>query len=249
LVQGDTGPGAGTPIVPASPVVLSAVPPSGTFPPVKAGAAPKVDVNPSGPAPAEGAALQPESVGSPEDARSLVEVAMVPSPANSELVPSAPTPAFAPAPGQVGPAAVSVGAGLRPPAKSSVVARGIPAPPTAAVPVAMPIALVGDGAPMPSKGRVTPASGVAAAPGVVMPGGLTCATAVPQPNKATPALQPNKVVKAAITDKRIMSAPLVERTWAAASVSTFAKLRRFHRDCGDQPDPSCGSRLRAHINE
>jgi hypothetical protein len=24
-------------------------------------------------------------------------------------------------------------------------------------------------------------------------------------------------------------------------------LRRFHRDCGDQPDPPCGSQLRAHI--
>jgi hypothetical protein len=146
--------------VPASPVVLSAVPPSGMLPPVKAGAVPKVDVSPSGPAPAEGAALQPESVGSPEDAMSLVEVAMVPSPANNELVPSAPTPAIAPAPGQVGPAATSVGAGLRPPAKSSVVARGIPAPPiAAAAPVAMPIALVGDGAPVPPKDGVAPASG------------------------------------------------------------------------------------------
>ncbi len=89
-----------------------------------------------------------------------------------------------------------------------------------------------------------------------MPGRLTCATAALQPNKATPALQPNKataalqpnkIVKAAITDKRIMAASIAERTWAALHVNTFAILRCFHRDCGDQPDPSCGSQLRAHI--
>src|SRR5262249_13058227 len=144
LVQGDAPPGAETPIVPASPVVLSAAAPSGMLPPVKADAVPKVDVSPSGPAPAEAAAPQPESVATPAEARALVEGAMVPLPANSEAVPSAPTPGFAPAPGQVGPVVTSVEAGLRPPAKSSVVPRGIPAPPIgASVPLALPVAPTG----------------------------------------------------------------------------------------------------------
>jgi hypothetical protein len=95
-------PGVEAPIVPARPVVLSAVAPSGTLPPEKAGAAPNVDVSPRGPAPAEGIAPQPESVGSTEDAISLVEVAMVPLPANIEPVPSVSTAGFGPAPGQVG---------------------------------------------------------------------------------------------------------------------------------------------------
>jgi hypothetical protein len=107
----------GAAIVPARPVVLSALAPSGTFPPMKAGAVPKVDVTPSGPAPAEGVAPQPESVGSTEDAISFVEVAMVPLLANIEPVPSVPTPGFGPAPGQVGLGVFrSVGDGLRPPA-------------------------------------------------------------------------------------------------------------------------------------
>lgn len=92
LVQGDKPPGVEAPIVPARPVVLSALAPSGTLPPEKTGAAPNVDVSPRGPAPAEGVATQPESVGSTEDAISLVEVAMVPLPANIEPVPSVPTP-------------------------------------------------------------------------------------------------------------------------------------------------------------
>jgi hypothetical protein len=130
LVQGDKLPGAGNAIIPPRPIVLSAVAPSGTFPPVKASAVPKEDVSPSGPAPAEGAAPQPESVGSTEDAISLAEVDIVPLVANIEPVPSVPTPGIGPAPGQVGLAiAASVGAGLRPPAKSSVVPSGIPAPP------------------------------------------------------------------------------------------------------------------------
>jgi hypothetical protein len=78
LVQGDKLPGAGIAISPPRPVVLSAVAPSGTFPPVKTSAVPKEDVRPRGPAPAEGAAPQPESVGSTEDEISLAEVAMVP---------------------------------------------------------------------------------------------------------------------------------------------------------------------------
>jgi len=117
LVQGDETPGVEAPFVPARPVVLSAVAPSGTLPPEKTGAAPNVDVSPRGPAPAEGVAAQPESVGSTDDAISLVEAAMVPLPANIELVPSVPTPGFGPAPGQVGLGLFrSLGDGLRPPA-------------------------------------------------------------------------------------------------------------------------------------
>jgi hypothetical protein len=113
LVQGDKPPGLEAPIVPARPAVA----PSGTLPPEKARAAPNVDVSPRGPAPAEGVAPQPESVGSTEDAISLVEVAMVPLLANIEPVPSVPTPGFGPAPGQVGLGVLrSLGDGLRPPA-------------------------------------------------------------------------------------------------------------------------------------
>jgi hypothetical protein len=173
LLQGDELPGVASSIAPPSPVVVSPVAPSGMLPPAKAGAVPNVDVTPSGPALAEGAGPQPESVGSPEEAKSLAEVAIVPSAWNIEPVPSAPTPGFGPTPGHVGLVVVtSVGAGLRPPAKSSVVPRGIPAPPTgASVPTA----------PMLFNG------GVAMVSGVPMPGGLTCARLVLQPNKSTAA--------------------------------------------------------------
>jgi hypothetical protein len=158
-------PGAGTPIVLPRPVVLSAVAPSGIFPPAKADASPNVDVSPSGPAPAEGVAPQPESAGSTEDAISLVEVAMVPLPANIEPVPSVPTPGLGPAPGHVGLGVVgSVGDGLRPPAKSSAVPRGIPAPPI-------------DGLATLSDGCVAPAFGM------LMPGRVTCASPAPLPSK------------------------------------------------------------------
>jgi hypothetical protein len=102
LVQGDKLPGAGIATIPPRPVVLSAVAPSGIFPPVKTSAVPKEDVSPRGPAPAEGAAPQPESVGSTEDEISLAEVAMVPLVVNIEPVPSVPTPGIGLAPGQVG---------------------------------------------------------------------------------------------------------------------------------------------------
>jgi hypothetical protein len=168
-------PGAGTPIVPLRLVVLSAVAPSGIFPPAKADAAPNVDVSPSGPAPAEGVAPQPVSAGSTEDAISLVEVAMVPLPANIEPVPNVPTPGFGPAPGHVGLGVVgSVGDGLRPPAKSSAVPRGIPAPPIDACVLIPPI---GDGLATLSDGCVAPAFGM------LMPGRVTCASPAPLPSK------------------------------------------------------------------
>jgi hypothetical protein len=169
-------PGSGTPIVAPKPVVLSAVAPSGIFPPAKADAAPNDDVSPSGPAPAEGVDPQPESVGSTEDAISLVEVAMVPLPANIEPVPNVPTPGFGPAPGHVGLEVVgSVGDGLRPPAKSSAVPRGIPAPPIEACVLIPPI---GDGLATLSDGSVEPAFGV------LMSGRVTCASPAPLPSKA-----------------------------------------------------------------
>jgi hypothetical protein len=168
-------PGTGTPIAPPRPAVLSAVAPSGIFPPAKADAAPNVDVSPSGPAPAEGVAPQPESVGSTEDAISLVEVAMVPLPAKIEPVPSVPTPGLGPPPGHVGLGVVgSVGDGLRPPAKSSAVPRGIPAPPIDACVLIPPI---GDGLATLSDGCVAPAFGM------LMPGRVTCASPAPLPSK------------------------------------------------------------------
>jgi hypothetical protein len=85
----------------------------------------------------------------------------------------------------------------------------------------MPIALVGDGAPMPSKGGVAPTSGV------VMPGGLTCATAALQPNKATPALQPKKIVKAPITDKRIMAASIGGADMGSPEREHFREIALF----------------------
>jgi hypothetical protein len=80
---------------------------------------------------------------------------------------------------------------------------------------------VGDGAPMPSKGGVAPASGV------VMPGGLTCATAALQPNKATPALQPDNIVKAAITDKRIMAASIGVADMGSPECEQFREIALF----------------------
>jgi hypothetical protein len=100
-MHGDKLRGVGTPIVPARPVGLSAVAPRGTAPPVKAGAAPLVDVSPSGPAPADAPAPQPESVGIPDAETSLVDVAKVPLLAKIEPVPRVPTPGVEPAPGHV----------------------------------------------------------------------------------------------------------------------------------------------------
>jgi hypothetical protein len=85
----------------------------------------------------------------------------------------------------------------------------------------MPIALVGDGAPVPSKGGVAPASGV------VTPGGLTCATAGLQPNKETFALQPNKIVKAPITDKRIMAASISAADMGSPEREHFREIAPF----------------------
>jgi hypothetical protein len=89
MLQVDKLPGAGTPMMSASPVVPSAVA-SRTRPPAKTGAVPEVDVTPSGPAPAAGAAPQPESEGSPDDEVSLVEVAKAPPAAKTEPVPREP---------------------------------------------------------------------------------------------------------------------------------------------------------------
>jgi len=128
----DELPGVGSTIVPPRPEVFSPLAPRGTLPPANRALVPKFDDSPSGPTPAEGVKAHPESAVVGAGETSLVDVAIVPSLANIEPVPSGPTPGLGLAPGQAGFAATSVGAGLSPPAKSSVVPSGTPAPPRAA---------------------------------------------------------------------------------------------------------------------
>jgi hypothetical protein len=60
-----------------------------------------------------------------------------------------------------------------------------------------------------------------------MPGGLTCATAALQPNKAMPALQPDNIVKAAITDKRIMAASIGAADMGSPGCEHFREIAPF----------------------
>jgi hypothetical protein len=121
-LQDEMLPGAA--IVPPSPVVGSAVAPSGMFPPPKAAAAPVIEDNPNGPSPAVGAMLQLVLLDPP---RSLDDIDRVPSPLKIAPVPSVTTAA---ALGQPPPG--SVGDGLNPPPKRSVAPSGMPAPSRAA---------------------------------------------------------------------------------------------------------------------
>ena len=229
MLQVDKLPGAGTPMMPASPVVPSAVA-SRTRPPAKTGAVPEVDVTPSGPAPAAGAAPQPESEGSPDDEVSLVEVAKVPSAAKTEPVPREPMPGFVPAP--VGLVVASVEEGLRPQANSSVVPRGIPAPPIGA---STPIAPVGDGIAEPADCNTVVLSG-ATVPGMPVPGAFVqsvSGTLVPGIPTccATLGRQVNDIVAVAIGDRRVprffhVSRPDCESTWLVCPTLTDALLPR-----------------------